>query len=218
MYPKTLTLPRPLPPLHSQLSLAGNGMGDDGAKALAAALGQGAAPLLEALLLNSNAIGDRGLMALATAMADRRVPHLRILRWGLLNPSPNPNPNPKLLLNSNAIGDRGLMALATAMADRRVPHLRILRWGLLENAGGGLNGCPQAERQSQHRRRGRQGAVQRAQRHQARAGGGALSHHACQCNATVGALTAEAECQKGWCQSVRPWLSVLGYERTVVRA
>jgi hypothetical protein len=171
MYPKTLTLPRPLPPLHSQLSLAGNGMGDDGAKALAAALGQGAAPLLEALLLNSNAIGDRGLMALATAMADRRV-----------------------------------------------PHLRILRWGLLENAGGGLNGCPQAERQSQHRRRGRQGAVQRAQRHQARAGGGALSHHACQCNATVGALTAEAECQKGWCQSVRPWLSVLGYERTVVRA
>ena len=170
MYPKTLTLPRPLPPLHSQLSLAGNGMGDDGAKALAAALGQGAAPLLEALLLNSNAIGDRGLMALATAMADRRV-----------------------------------------------PHLRILRWGLLENAGGGLNGCPQAERQSQHRRRGRQGAVQRAQRHQARAGGGALSHHACQCNATVGALTAEAECQKGWCQSVRPWLSVHGYKRTVVR-
>ncbi|EOD06803.1 hypothetical protein EMIHUDRAFT_438657, partial [Emiliania huxleyi CCMP1516] len=51
------------------LYLSGNKVGDEGCKALAAALGkEGAAPRLEKLYLNENKIGDEGCKALAAAL------------------------------------------------------------------------------------------------------------------------------------------------------
>ena len=67
-------------------------MGDAGASALAAALGQGALPRLKSLALDSAAIGDAGLVALAPAL--RRRP---ALEW--------------LGLYGNPFGDEGLAAL-----------------------------------------------------------------------------------------------------------
>ena len=67
-------------------------MGDAGASALAAALGQGALPRLKTLALGSAAIGDAGLVALAPAL--RRLPALE-----------------RLGLNGNPFGDEGLAAL-----------------------------------------------------------------------------------------------------------
>jgi hypothetical protein len=67
-------------------------VGDAGASALAAALGQGALPRLKDLWLSNAAIGDAGLVALAPAV--RRRP---ALEW--------------LGLNGNPFGDEGLAAL-----------------------------------------------------------------------------------------------------------
>jgi len=66
-------------------------VGDAGASALAAALGQGALPRLETLVLCNAAIGDAGLVALAPAL--RRRP---ALEW--------------LGLAGNPLGDEGLAA------------------------------------------------------------------------------------------------------------
>ena len=67
-------------------------VGDAGASALAAALGQGTLPRLESLALSGAAIGDAGLVALAPAL--RRRPALRFLS-----------------LSRNPLGDEGLAAL-----------------------------------------------------------------------------------------------------------
>merc|ERR1740139_1551814 len=67
-------------------------VGDAGAEALAAALGQGALPRLNSLMLHDAAIGDAGLVALAPAL--RRRPALE-----------------KLYLIYNPLGDEGLAAL-----------------------------------------------------------------------------------------------------------
>ena len=67
-------------------------VGDAGASALAAALGQGALPRLEDLYVHNATIGDAGLVALAPAL--RRLPALKVLNlWG------------------NPCGDEGLAAL-----------------------------------------------------------------------------------------------------------
>jgi Ran GTPase-activating protein (RanGAP) involved in mRNA processing and transport len=81
------------------LSLAGNGMGDEGAKLLASALSNDLLPLLEELHLHGNTVGDKGLAALAGAMADRRVPHLRVLH----------------LHDNRNIGAAGVKALSSAL-------------------------------------------------------------------------------------------------------
>ena len=70
-------------------------MGDTGALALAAALGQGAMPRLKHLHLSHSAIGDAGLVALAPAF--RRLPALNALG-----------------LQANPLGDEGLAALVLA--------------------------------------------------------------------------------------------------------
>ena len=60
------------------LILRGNKIGDEGCKALAAALGkEGAAPRLEELWLLNNKIGDEGCMALAAALKEGAAPSLK---------------------------------------------------------------------------------------------------------------------------------------------
>ena len=67
-------------------------VGDAGASALAAALGQGAMPRLESIMLHQTGIGDAGLVALAPALR---------LRPALV----------RLDLQGNPLGDEGLAAL-----------------------------------------------------------------------------------------------------------
>ena len=58
--------------------LGNNEIGDEGCKALAAALGkEGAAPRLEMLALNGNQIGDEGCKALAASLKDGAAPSLK---------------------------------------------------------------------------------------------------------------------------------------------
>ncbi|EOD32288.1 hypothetical protein EMIHUDRAFT_364631, partial [Emiliania huxleyi CCMP1516] len=60
------------------LQLGCNKIGDEGCKALAAALGkEGAAPRLEELRLGDNEIGDEGCKALATALKEGAAPSLK---------------------------------------------------------------------------------------------------------------------------------------------
>ena len=60
------------------LNLGNNKIGDEGCKALAAALGkEGAAPRLEMLALNGNQIGDEGCKALAASLKDGAAPSLK---------------------------------------------------------------------------------------------------------------------------------------------
>ncbi|EOD35128.1 hypothetical protein EMIHUDRAFT_373341, partial [Emiliania huxleyi CCMP1516] len=60
------------------LYLKRNKIGDEGCKALAAALGkEGAAPRLEGLNLGSNQIGDEGCKALAAALKEGAAPSLK---------------------------------------------------------------------------------------------------------------------------------------------
>ncbi|EOD38922.1 hypothetical protein EMIHUDRAFT_224075 [Emiliania huxleyi CCMP1516] len=64
-------------PRLEELDLAPNKIGDEGCKALAAALGkEGAAPRLEKLSLNGNQIGDEGCKALAAALKEGAAPSL----------------------------------------------------------------------------------------------------------------------------------------------
>jgi len=72
-------------------------VGDDGASALAAALGRGAMPRLKSLVLRGTRIGDAGVVALAPAL--RRLPALEHLD-----------------LCYNSFGDEGLAALAAPPA------------------------------------------------------------------------------------------------------
>ena len=61
-----------------RLELWGNKIGDEGCKALAAALGkEGAAPRLEELRLPYNEIGDEGYTALAAALKEGAAPSLK---------------------------------------------------------------------------------------------------------------------------------------------
>ena len=62
-----------------QLWLNGNQIGDDGAKALAAAFAEGAMPKLEKLYLEYNQIGDDGAVALAEAVGKGALPELKEL-------------------------------------------------------------------------------------------------------------------------------------------
>merc|ERR1719238_2427139 len=67
-------------PRLEKLRLYGNKIGDEGCKALAAALGkEGAAPRLETLYLGVNKIGDEGCMALAAALKEGAAPSLKYL-------------------------------------------------------------------------------------------------------------------------------------------
>ena len=85
------------------LWIVGTHLGDAGASALAAALGQGALPRLKTLELTTAAIGDAGLVALAPAL--RRRP---ALEWLALSGSPLTE---CLDLMYNPLSDEGLAAL-----------------------------------------------------------------------------------------------------------
>ncbi|EOD06785.1 hypothetical protein EMIHUDRAFT_359424, partial [Emiliania huxleyi CCMP1516] len=77
------------------LYLNGNKIGDDGCKALAAALGkEGAAPRLETLFLFDNEIGDEGCKALAAALKEGAAPSLKARD---APPRHSPLPRPMLI-------------------------------------------------------------------------------------------------------------------------
>ena len=89
-------------------------MGDAGASALAAALGQGALPRLQRLALHNATIGDAGLVALAPAL--RRLPALEYLG-----------------LCGNPLSDEGLAALVASPPPAGAPPpttggLAKLKW------------------------------------------------------------------------------------------
>ncbi|EOD05047.1 hypothetical protein EMIHUDRAFT_250346 [Emiliania huxleyi CCMP1516] len=130
-------------PLLEELDLAGNQIGDDGLKALAAALGrEGSAPRLQELDLTSNQIGDDGLMSLAAALSnDGVVPRLANLildgnRFGneglkalvsALSRESGASQLQRLEFCSNEIGDEGLKALAAAFGGKGcIPRLTEL--------------------------------------------------------------------------------------------
>ena len=74
------------------LQLCFNEIGDEGCKALAAALGEeGAAPRLETLVLDSNKIGDEGFKALAATLKEGAAPSLKARH---APPSPHAPPPP----------------------------------------------------------------------------------------------------------------------------
>ncbi|EOD17301.1 hypothetical protein EMIHUDRAFT_244161 [Emiliania huxleyi CCMP1516] len=90
------------------LGLGGNKIGDEGCKALAAALGkEGAAPRLKTLNLGGNQIGDEGCKALAAALKEGAAPRLKTLNLG-----------------GNQIGDEGCKALAAALKEGAAPSLK----------------------------------------------------------------------------------------------
>ncbi|EOD26952.1 hypothetical protein EMIHUDRAFT_236263 [Emiliania huxleyi CCMP1516] len=94
------------------LYLGENKIGDEGCKALVAALGkEGAAPRLEKLDLNWNKIGDEGCKALAAALGkEGAAPRLETLYLG-----------------ENKIGDEGCKALAAALGkEGAAPRLETL--------------------------------------------------------------------------------------------
>jgi len=99
------------------LSLAGNGMGDEGAKSLAIALSNDSCPLLEELHLHGNSVGDKGLAAVASAMADRHVPYLRVLR----------------LHDNRNIGAAGVKALSSALNIIKPVLEEVRKWGRTKN-------------------------------------------------------------------------------------
>ncbi|EOD25248.1 hypothetical protein EMIHUDRAFT_206463 [Emiliania huxleyi CCMP1516] len=88
-----------------------NQIGDEGCKALAAALGkEGAVPRLEKLSLDGNRIGDEGCKALAAALKEGAAPQLK-----------------GLYLDSNKIGDESCKALAAALGkEGAAPRLKML--------------------------------------------------------------------------------------------
>ncbi|EOD26944.1 hypothetical protein EMIHUDRAFT_114838 [Emiliania huxleyi CCMP1516] len=96
-------------PRLEKLWLQGNKIGDEGCKALAAALGkEGAAPRLERLYLNDNEIGDEGCKALAAALGkEGAAPRLWLLD-----------------LSRNKISDEGYKALAAALKEGAAPSLK----------------------------------------------------------------------------------------------
>ena len=118
-------------------------VGDAGASALAAALGQGALPRLKILNLPNAAIGDAGLVALAPAL---RLPALETLDLGrnpfddeslaaLVAPPPAgalPPPTgvltklKKLHLGGTQVTDAGCATLAAALGSGALPALRRL--------------------------------------------------------------------------------------------
>ena len=64
----------------TELNLVGNQISDRGAKALAAAVAEGAMPKLELLNLYKNQIGDEGAVALAEAVGKGALPKLEVLK------------------------------------------------------------------------------------------------------------------------------------------
>ncbi|EOD06775.1 hypothetical protein EMIHUDRAFT_106703 [Emiliania huxleyi CCMP1516] len=96
-------------PRLERLELQRNKIGDEGCKALAAALGkEGAAPRLETLSLGENKIGDEGCKALAAALGkEGAAPRLK-----------------ELYLFCNEIGDEGCKALAAALKEGAAPSLK----------------------------------------------------------------------------------------------
>ncbi|EOD22570.1 hypothetical protein EMIHUDRAFT_469610 [Emiliania huxleyi CCMP1516] len=100
-------------PRHWKLDLEGNKIGDEGCKALAAALGkEGAAPRLKELCLGRNQIGDEGCKALAAALGKEGAA-LRL---------------ETIYLDGNSqVGDEGCKALAAALGkEGAVPRLKNL--------------------------------------------------------------------------------------------
>ncbi|EOD27522.1 hypothetical protein EMIHUDRAFT_235752 [Emiliania huxleyi CCMP1516] len=105
-------LARGAAPRLEKLYLRSNEIGDEGCKALAAALGkEGAAPRLEYLYLDGNKIGDEGCKALAAALGkEGAAPRLEYL-----------------YLNGNQMGDEGCKALAAALGkEGAAPRLEYL--------------------------------------------------------------------------------------------
>jgi len=120
-------------------------VGDAGALALAAALGQGALPRLKSLRLYHCAIGDAGLVALAPAL--RRRPALECLNFigspfgdeglaALVAPPPPAGAPPpttggltklkKLWLGWTQVTDAGCATLAAALDSGALPALEQL--------------------------------------------------------------------------------------------
>ena len=132
-----------LPALTCLQISGGMHVGDAGASALAAALGQGALPRLKDLTLSSTAIGDAGLMALAPAL--RRRPALELLSLAhnplgdeglaalVAPPLPAGAPPPagvltklkELYLDHTQITDAGCSALASALDRGALPALKV---------------------------------------------------------------------------------------------
>ena len=82
-------------PRLERLQLFGNKIGDEGCKALAAALGkEGAAPRLKELYLNRNKINDEGCKALAAALKEGAAPSLKARD---APPRCSPRPRPMLI-------------------------------------------------------------------------------------------------------------------------
>jgi len=138
------TLGSVLPALES-LDLSRTPVGDAGASALAAALGQGALPRLKDLNLADTAIGDAGLVALAPAL--RRLPALDQLYFqgvpfgdeglaALVAPPPPAGAPPptteglaklkQLSLTHTQITNAGCAALASALDSGALPALERL--------------------------------------------------------------------------------------------
>ena len=123
------------------LSLGGNHLGDDGARAL----GEARFDRLEALALDGNGIGDAGLAALSQAPWLRTVRTLvlagnRVGPAGLsaLAASPHLSALETLDLSGNPVGDDGAAALADAPGLRSLRALRLERARLTARAGWAL--------------------------------------------------------------------------------
>ena len=132
-------------PAVAELHIFRTHVGDAGASALAAALGQGALPRLQRLALHNATIGDAGLVALAPAL--RRLPALEYLGLcgnplsdeGLAalvaSPPPAGAPPPTtgglaklkvLYLSRTQITDAGCATLAAALDSGALPALKQL--------------------------------------------------------------------------------------------
>jgi uncharacterized protein (TIGR02996 family) len=137
-----------LPRLRS-LCLSYNRIGEDGARAVAAA------PLssLEVLLLTSNRIGDAGVAALAASSFLPRLTRLdlswvAIGRAGVraLAAAKSPLALASLDLSHNSIGDEGLAALAGSAALANLRHLRLADAGVGPAGVVALTGSPHLTR------------------------------------------------------------------------
>jgi Ran GTPase-activating protein (RanGAP) involved in mRNA processing and transport len=128
-------------PKLEKLYLAGNSIGDEGARALAGALPSATA--LKVLNLESNSIGDEGARALVEALPSAMVLERLCLLFNkignerartLAGALQNATVLKDLYLSGNLIGDGGARALAEALPSAKEVRVRLL--GLENNSIG----------------------------------------------------------------------------------
>jgi GTPase SAR1 family protein len=133
----------------TRLSLDGNPIGDDGAKALAEALRGGKFPKLEGLDVSNSGIGSTGGNALLTCVSSRSSSplvelNLRSNMITMLQPDVIHASLTQLSLDENPIGDAGAQALAEALRGGKFPALMDLdvsRCGIRNAGGNALLSC-----------------------------------------------------------------------------